>query len=706
MNRFNSNGTGMKSLQILFLILLCCLFNPSKKVEAMTLESLLGAPFPSELITADSADRIAWIFNQEGRRNIWIADGPDYTPHQLTKFDQDDGQELHQIIFSQDGSMIAYVRGDFANDQNENPNPTSNPKGAKEEVWIMNISGGEPKRIGEGSQPSISPDGREIIFVRSRSVYHAALEGSKEPEEFFHARGGISSPRWSPDGSKLAFVSDRSDHSFVGVLDVKNQTITWLTPSVDRDLNPVWSRDGKQLAYFRFPGLTKDPQDREIPSTSVSIWIADPESGKGREIWKSKNQTAGFAEFYYAAVPLFWAQDRLVFYSEMDGWMRLYSVSISGGEAQAISPKTCEVEDAALSADRKEIIFSSNCNDVDRRHLWIAPVSGSSQAKQLTSGSSLEWAPAAPAGGKKIALIQAGPKQPAAPATVEISGGNPKLLAPQLLKDVPMRELVEPQQVIFKSGDGLEIHGQLFVPAQAKSGAKLPALIFMHGGPIRQMLLGFHYFSYYTNAYALNQYLASKGYIALSVNYRSGIGYGRAFRTAEHQGPRGASEYQDILAAAKFLRERPDIDPNRIGLWGGSYGGYLTALGLARDSDLFAAGVDLHGVHDWSFRAKLHGDTDWGIHGDAMMQEAFRSSPVADIRFWTSPVLFIIGDDDRNVDFAETTDLVQRLRTQGNVTIETLILPDEVHDFLRYATWLKAYKATEDFFDRHLKSKK
>src|SRR6185295_4049601 len=123
----------------------------------------------------------------------------------------------------------------------------------------------------------------------------------------------------------------------------------------------------------------------------------------------------------------------------------------------------------------------------------------------------------------------------------------------------------------------------------------------------------------YHNAYAMNQYLASKGYVALAVNFRLGIGYGRAFRTAERQGPRGASEYQDILAAAKFLRARSDVDSNHIGLWGGSYGGYLTALGLARDSDLFAAGVDLHGVHDWSLRAKLRGADDWGVSGDAMM---------------------------------------------------------------------------------------
>lgn len=676
---------------------------PIVRLEAISLEAIMGAPFPSELIASESADRIAWIFNHQGRRNLWLADGPDYVPRQLTKYEKDDGQQLQYLTFSKDGSFLVYVRGDYANDQNENPNPTSDPKGVKEEVWMVKLDGGEPKRIGEGSQPSISPDGRQIAFVKDRVIYHAAADGSGEAEQFFHARGKNSAPRWSPDGSSLAFVSDRSDHSFVGVLNIKQQTISWLVPSVDRDSSPVWSPDGKQIAFLRFPGLTGDPTNEPYPSTSFSIWIADPETQNGKELWKSKDQTGGFAQFYYANVPLFWSQDRLVFYWEKDGWMRIYSVSTGGGEAQPLTPKNCEAEDATLTADRKQLIFSSNCNDQDRRHLWIVPTGGATAAKQLTSGSTLEWGPAAPAGGKTIVFIRSTGKQPAGPAVLELAGGKPRLLAPELMKEVPLAELVEPQQAIFKSGDGLEIHGQLFVPAKTKPGARLPAVIFMHGGPVRQMLLGFHYYAYYHNAYAMNQYLASQGYIALSVNFRSGIGYGRAFRMAERQGPRGASEYQDILAAAKFLRERSDVDPNRIGLWGGSYGGYLTALGLARDSDLFAAGVDVHGVHDWSLRARLRGADDWGIHGDAMMQEAFQSSPVADVRFWNSPVLFIIGDDDRNVDFIETTDLVQRLRTEGRVHIETLIIPDEVHDFLRYENWLRVYKATADFLDRHLK---
>jgi dipeptidyl aminopeptidase/acylaminoacyl peptidase len=251
-----------------------------------------------------------------------------------------------------------------------------------------------------------------------------------------------------------------------------------------------------------------------------------------------------------------------------------------------------------------------------------------------------------------------------------------------------------PQPVTFHSGDGLEIHSQLFLPRNLKPGEKRPALIFLHGGPMRQMLLGWHYMYYYANAYAMNQYLANRGYVVLAINYRSGIGYGRAFREALNRAGRGASEYQDVVAAGKYLQSRGDVDAKHVGLWGGSYGGYLTALGLGRNSDVFAAGADFHGVHDWP------ADNWEGKHiPPDLVKLAHESSPVSTVSTWKSPVLFIHADDDRNVMFSQTVDLVARLRAQG-VSIEQLVLPDEVHDFLLNRNWLKAYQATSDFFDR------
>ncbi|MBZ5666073.1 MAG: prolyl oligopeptidase family serine peptidase, partial [Acidobacteriia bacterium] len=219
----------------------------------------------------------------------------------------------------------------------------------------------------------------------------------------------------------------------------------------------------------------------------------------------------------------------------------------------------------------------------------------------------------------------------------------------------------------------------------------------------RQMLLGWHYMDYYNRSYGMNQYLASQGYVVLSVNYRLCIQYGRAFREPEHGGWRGASEYQDIVAGAKYLQSLSYVDAKKIGLWGGSYGGFLTAMGLARNSDIFAAGVDMHGVHDWSARMNRFGGGG-GAAPDQReaMQLAWQSSPDSSISTWKSPVLLIQGDDDRNVDFTQTVDLAQRLRAQ-HVPFEQLVFPDEIHDFLMWKSWVRAYRAGAEFFDRALK---
>ena len=171
-------------------------------------------------------------------------------------------------------------------------------------------------------------------------------------------------------------------------------------------------------------------------------------------------------------------------------------------------------------------------------------------------------------------------------------------------------------------------------------------MMFVHGGPQRQMLLGWHYLSFYHVFYGVNQWLVSKGYIVMSVNYRSGVGYGRAFRQAPETGARGNSEYRDVLAAAKWLAARPDVDPQRFGIWGLSYGGLLTAEALARNSDLFKLGIDLAGVH---------------LEGNSLDPEAvsYKSSSISEIDKWKSPVLLIQGDDDRNVNFAQMVGLVQ-----------------------------------------------
>jgi dipeptidyl aminopeptidase/acylaminoacyl peptidase len=268
-----------------------------------------------------------------------------------------------------------------------------------------------------------------------------------------------------------------------------------------------------------------------------------------------------------------------------------------------------------------------------------------------------------------------------------VRGATPEAIARELVPpEFPERELVVPQPVTFRAADGVTIHGQLFTPPSCKS--RCPAVVFSHGGPIRQMLPAWHYMYYYANAYAENQFLANQGIAVLSVNYRLGIMYGRDFREAANASWRGSAEYQDILAAAGYLAALPQIDKKRIGLWGGSYGGLLTALGLARNSDIFKAGVDLAGVHLWGN----------SLDPDAV---SFKSSTIGAIDGWKSPVLLVHGDDDRNVAFQQTTGLVQLLR-QRDVYFELIVFPDDTHESMLHSRWMYTLGRMETFFRKFL----
>jgi dipeptidyl aminopeptidase/acylaminoacyl peptidase len=243
--------------------------------------------------------------------------------------------------------------------------------------------------------------------------------------------------------------------------------------------------------------------------------------------------------------------------------------------------------------------------------------------------------------------------------------------------------------VITKAADGMEIHNQLFLPKDIRPGERRPAIVFVHGGPVRQMLPAYHYMEVYHLFYGVNQWLASQGYVVLSINYRGGIGYGKSFRTAPNTNLRGNSEYQDVVAGGKYLQSRPDVDPKRVGIWGLSYGGLLTSQALARNSDMFIAGVDLAGVH---------------LYGSSVDPEnlAYKSSAISEIDHWTSPVLVIQGDDDRNVNFAQSVGLVQLLRAH-NVPYELFVMPDDTHETLLYRRWLPIWDRMETFLTKYLK---
>jgi dipeptidyl aminopeptidase/acylaminoacyl peptidase len=691
-------------------VITCFIISVSVQAQqkSFTLEQVMSSAFPSDLTAAPSGGKVAWVLNERGARNVWVAEAPDYHGRRLTSYRGDDGEEIGELVWTPDALALVYTRGGEPNGAGENPNPRSLAEGTGQTVWLVSLDGKAPRQLGEGRSPAVSPQGERVAFINKAQVWCLKTDASEKAAQLIHARGDCDSLRWSPDGTKLVFVSSRGDHSFVGVYDWSSKTLRYLDPSVDRDSEPVWSRDGKRIAFIRVP--TSREAFAFGPKRAGSPWsirVAEVDTGAGHEVWRADEGKGSVLRETVADNQLFWGmKDRLVFPWEKDGWNHLYSISVAPGTTRAqpatpLTPGEFEVEHVTMTTDGAEIIYSSNQGDIDRRHLWRVNVQGGPPSA-ITAGSGVEWSPVAANNGKDIAFLHSDARRPARAAIIIGPAKARDLAAEAVPAEFPQDALVEPQPVIFNGADGMKIHAQLFLPARMDANKHYPAVIFFHGGSRRQMLLGWHYNYYYHNAYAMNQYLVNHGYIVLSVNYRSGIGYGMEFREALNYGATGGSEFNDVLGAGLYMRNRADVDPQRIGLWGGSYGGYLTAMGLARASNLFAAGVDMHGVHDWNIVIRNFVPAyNPGARPDAA-RLAFESSPLSSVKTWRSPVLLIHGDDDRNVPFSETVHLAEALREQ-HVEFEQLIFPDEIHDFLTREDWIRAYRASADFLDRHLK---
>src|SRR5665213_446562 len=618
--------------RIILTTLLAIAMLPAK---TFTVEQVLSAPFPSEMVAAPGGGAVAWLLNERGARNVWYAAAPGFKGVALTSWTEDDGQDLGQLHFTADGKSVVFVRGgDLEFLGRSDPNPAADPAGVEQAIWIVS-PGEKPRKIGPGHSPATAPRGGRLAFLRGGQVWTAPLNGSAQPTQLIHARAGASAEEltWSPDGVKLAFVSNRGNHSFLAVYDFGSKAMTYMDPSVDHDSNPAWSPDGKQLVFLRVLQTGGGRGNARSSSEPWTIRVANVADGSGRQIWRADPGPGSVFHATVAENQLCWcAGDRIVFPWEKDGWEHLYSIAAAGGPATGLTPGAFEVEHVAFSEDGKEAIFSSNENDIDRCHIWRVGVSAG-PARQVTFGEGLEWEPVA--AGNAVAYLHSDARRPAR-AAIRMGTAEQDLAPDSVPADFPVDSLVAPKQVIYSSPDGLSIHGQLFLPAALKAGEKRPALIFMHGGSRRQMLLGWHYMDYYNNSYGMNQFLANRGYIVLSINYRSGIGYGLNFREAVNYGASGASEFNDVEGAGLYLRGREDVDSSRIGLWGGSYGGFLTAMGLSRASDLFKAGVDFHGVHDWNAERPLSGPLDGTAEIEAERKDAahraFDSSPLASMK--------------------------------------------------------------------------
>lgn len=663
--------------------------------QSFSMKAVVSYPFPRDITSAARGSRIAVSIQEEGKRNVYVAEGPAYDLRKLTSYSRDDGQEISSLSVSADGQWVVYVKGGEHSgnrDRSAVVNPAHDPVQPKIEVWAVKFAGGTPKKLGDGDYAVPSPNSDKVAWVNEGKIWAGKIDGLSPALCVVDLKGECGSIQWSPDGSGFAFVCNRTDHTYIGVYTNPAAPIKWIAPSFARDASPRWSPDGKKLAFIRTPGQVpaatsapSGPAGTTQPAAPASggriavqpwaIWTADVATGKGSLLWKTGETPRSGLPGTDGGANLYWAANRIVFCSYQDGWPHMYAIGPDGGEAMLLTPGDFQAEQVKLSSDSKWLIFSGNTGpdkrmDIDRRHILRVSVD-KADMEVLTPGTEMETYPVLTGDGSTVAMFSASGQRPLTVAVMSLSTRKLKLVGEKLIPaDFPVKQMVNPRQVVYTSADGQLVHAQLF--ESAGGPAKKPAVVYIHGGPQRQMLLGWHHMDYYAIDYALNQYLASMGFIVLSVNYRQGIGYGYDFNRPEKPGV----NYIDVKSGGEWLAAQPNVDTARLGVYGGSAGGALTATALARDAKLFKAGVIIHG------------------------------NSAEPLDTWTSPTMIIHGDDDRNVAYSAGVSLVKRFEEKGSPYFEYLSIPDDSHHWMAHSNILKVNNAVAEFLRTKLLDKK
>ncbi|WP_062268625.1 prolyl oligopeptidase family serine peptidase [Endozoicomonas arenosclerae] len=678
-----------------------------------SLEEYLGFTFSQNMVSARQKDRLAWVRTTKGIRNLFIASAPGYDPVQVTAWREDDGQMISGLQISDNGRYLLFIRGEGKNELDEYPNPLSLNQPPKQMLWFIDLEnrGSQPVELAETSLACFRPDFTEIYFSRKGQLFRVdTADSTLEPEEVLSTRGKITELSWSDQGDRLAMTVTRYRHSFIGIHSPGQDRIQWLNPSFDRDIQPTWSADGQHIAYLKCHGVKPDITDFWFNSFSdrFELWVINTNSMKARRYWQCPEEHG--LSLQEGDRPITWVNEsQLLFSHEASGWDHVYRLDIDRRQVEALTEGEYLLHSYAVDRHGGWLYFTHNEGKHHGYHLSRLNLNNGSEEdlQSLLPEGSIAFQPVTVASGNAVGLIMGGDQQPLIPVLIK-PDEQQVLCFGQPAYETGCRGFHKVEGISFQSKDGLEVHGQLMKP---EGKGPFPALLTLHGGPWCQTVAGFSNWHGLSYVYAFCQYLVSQGFLVLSLNYRGSSGYGKAFRQPDPYCWNGATEYQDVQAAGEWLANRLDVDAQRIGIWGKSYGGYLTAMALARNSDMFKAGVDIEGCHHFprEFRqGHWNSEKFFCIAAEEIdearerAQKALESSPWHYLDTWQSPVLLIHPDDDRNVHFEESQRLYDELRKR-NVTVEGMAIPDEVHSFLRHSPWVEGYRRAEQFLKKYLK---
>ena len=653
--------------------------------ERLTLEDVLGIRYPSDPVFDNAGERLGFLWNDGGTTDVWVFERSTGACRRAS----DGSGGVTAFAWSATGVLAWCQRGSVV------------------------VEGTQVIEDRHATALAFAPDGSALAVPIGDAV--VVWRDGHPPHEFpLGIELGIINPgpgvalRWSPDGASLALATREQGRRGLVVLDVVDGRCVWQWSSHGFVTAFTWLTSSKLHVTVDRPPLHRDHLLVDIPSGDSETLVAEA----GPEV------IGGAGAHACPVAPVAHPDGTRIAYTlYRDGWAHLHLLDVGTGRLRPVTDGPFDdvgggrLDVPSWAPGGKSIVFCSSRGDLAQRQLWRHSLDDSS-CFPVTSLPGTNWSPIHAPSGDALAFLHAGPDRSPDIWLIDSVGAEPRQVTFSMPDAWSGEVAVAPTHMRFESADGVSIHADIFTPRDFDPSRRYPAVVFAHGGTIDQMRFGWSPGLPYLGPYSWHQYLVDRQFVVLSVDYRGSGGYGLDYQMALW-GRMGVVDVEDCVSAGRWLRDQPWIEPERVGIWGISYGGYLTLAVLTKAPGVFRAGIAVAGVWDWDAVRDQRAEADVCLsstgayrmvaeHDDVAAEIArFEASPKNFADGLTDHLLVLHGSGDRKVTVGQTDMLIEQCVSLGK-HLEVMYYPGEQHVFVQRSTWRDAFRRMEGFFQRHL----